>query len=101
MIVGRNITEIAKMIGITPAWLTRSGRKLALRPTSRPPATRGAEGDRQVAAPTLDAAATHLALFLDLLDALGDHRHQLHDDRGVDVWVHAHRDDAEAREATT
>ena len=43
MIVGRNMTEIAKMIGITPAWLTRRGRKLARRPTSRPPATRCAD----------------------------------------------------------
>ncbi len=31
------------------------------------------------------------------IDALGDHRHQLHDDRGVDVGIQAHRDDAEAR----
>src|SRR4029077_17854389 len=48
----------------------------------------------------LNAAATCLAFLLDLLDAFGDHRHQLHDDRGVDVRVHAHRDDAEARKAT-
>src|SRR5207248_4829125 len=59
----------------------------------------GPEGDREVAAPSLDAPATHLALFLDLLDAFGDHGHELHDDGGVDVGVHAHRDDAEPRQA--
>ena len=26
MITGKNMIEIAKMIGMTPAWLTRSGR---------------------------------------------------------------------------
>jgi len=29
MIVGKNMIEIAKMIGMTPAWFTFRGRKLA------------------------------------------------------------------------
>src|ERR1700686_3569829 len=48
----------------------------------------------QVTAPLLDAGAAVLAVFGNLLDPLGDHRHQLHDDRGVDEGIHAHRDEA-------
>ena len=58
----------------------------------------GSERDGQVAAPALDAPPAHLAFLLDLLDALGDHSHQLHDDGGVDVGVHAHRHHAEPRQ---
>ena len=44
MMVGKNITEIAKMIGMTPAVLTLIGRKLDLAATVRaPPATRWAD----------------------------------------------------------
>ena len=44
MMVGKNITEIAKMIGITPAVLTRMGKKLEREATVRlPPAMRWAD----------------------------------------------------------
>src|SRR5262249_28390942 len=46
-----------------------------------------------------DAPPSLLAFLLDLLHPHGDHRHQLHDDAGVDVGVDAHRDDAEPRQA--
>jgi hypothetical protein len=59
----------------------------------------GSESDSEVAAPSRDTSTPRLALFGDLLDPLGDHRHQLHDDRGVDIGIHAHGDDAESRQA--
>ena len=50
----------------------------------------------QVARVLVDLVAAVLALARELLEAGHDARHQLHDDRGVDVGVHAQRDDREA-----
>src|SRR2546425_1145166 len=54
-----------------------------------------AEGHRQPAGPAGDLAAAVLPLLAELLGAGGNDRHQLHDDRGVDIWVDTHGDDGE------
>src|SRR5260370_307431 len=94
------------MIGMTPAWFTRSGRKLARPCTCFRPTVRWADWmgifltacwTSMITAVVTNAMAPRRAFSGDLVDALGDHRHQLHDDRGVDVGIKPHRDDAEGK----
>jgi len=67
----------------------------------RPPGLQQAERDRQPAGPAGDLAAPEFAFLAQLLHPRGDDRHELHDDRGIDVGVHPHRDDGERRQAAT
>ena len=54
---------------------------------------------RQVARVLVDLGAAVLTLALQRLERGDDARHELHDDRGVDVRVHAQRHDREVRQA--
>ena len=64
-------------------------------------AVRLEQGQRhgQVAGVLVDLVPAVLALAAQRLEPRDDARHQLHDDRGVDVRVHAEPDDREARQA--
>ncbi len=55
--------------------------------------------DGQVAGVLVDLVAPELTLAAERLERRHDARHQLHDDRGVDVRVHPQRDDREVRQA--
>ena len=55
--------------------------------------------DGQVAGVLVDLVAPELTLAAERLERRHDAAHQLHDDRGVDVRVHAQGDDREVREA--
>jgi len=48
-----------------------------------------------------DLLASDLPFLAELLEPDGDDRHQLHDDRGVDVGIQSERDDGEALQAAT
>ena len=77
-----------------------AARQHALRVEQRQEPVRLEQGHRhgQVAGVLVDLVPAVLALALEGLERRDHARHQLHDDRGVDVRVHAQGDDREARQ---
>ncbi len=93
--------SVAIWVSVAPFAEVEAGRQNALRVEEgqEPVRLQDRHRHRQVAGVLVDLVPAVLTLAAERLERRDDAGHQLHDDRGVDVRVHAQGHDREARQA--